>query len=1265
MQAAKRITATALAFILTLGLFTVPPGVRANAAPNDAVIIVSFEPLEDDIQWQGYDYGDIVSQDGLNLPDTLFADDDEDNLVTISGVMWNCTSPEDGFDPLVSAWYEFAPELPGGFVLGQGVTAPVISVFIRPEDGVEAAPAALTATGNVFDDFSFVFDEDLRDINEDNLPYRPNSPIMSVRELYYSGMLDFPYVFGKGGALGKAATYANSYTRQAVTTENYAFKLPAGYTLDEVIKTYEGDFDGDGKKNELAVICATRSGTAYYMQLYTASAEDNRALTLVATLNTTLGGSKNPYTPATTFYNNVDVITADVNGDGVDEIIVARYNDARLSTYYNIQGGSMWRGPVITPFEAPTYISGLSDVTVDDLSLGNPGIAFSMAAGDINRDGCEDIVYIASGLKQDGHAGAFRSAAALFGTRGAAVPTYTEQSLNLNATTLSEGTGQNDSTNQRAFGRFGLTVADMENDGQLEILVAYMEIVDVQFNRSDSDGFVSKYYNVGRLDYTGDAFEWSYMYRSGKTKNSGDGGGEKNNKGYDVKTHTNSLKIARLEYDYGAHSSSDDGWGSIIVNGEVYSYVKVIDPQTSEASYTCKKQANWARDSHNDHVDIDNEVYSIRQASITGDGDGFLIHHRHGSTQYFAFYDSSTNTLATQQAYAELFKYTSTDKYWYYSALPDVDNDSVYLEYKKHSFFYADPVVLAALASPPYFGQLDTGSAAGSNYTNSSTYYGSIYGNSEGTINSSTINVGAYVAGEFSLGVPVISNVKVEFEVAYNHSMTKESQKMVTVQYTDGDSTSGGEDSVVLMTLPCDVYSYTMHFYDDSGQAQSNEYNVVVPYNSAQRQLVSYAYYEQIRANDTEGVLPDLSGVFTHILGNPASYHTSAPNDATNASIKDGSVMYYKDSKKGFPKSMGKSEQSVTITRETTTASLTGNSVSAKLGVGGEVVGQSIVAGVTSGGEWTKGKITSQTEGVAFSAEVYGQGDSHNGNFQWQPLEYIYQYETTEGSETVLREFPVVTYLIPNCTNPTSAALSSVTVGEQNGELKAFTAGTVSFPVQVDGIAINEPVSLDAGAAAGISLNTSVLSPSDTSISISVDNTLLDGDYPLTLLVGSVGSQKESEVFYLSVSPRKFTVSLNGGGANAYGEGEYWPGESVKVYLGDKSGPNAYQITYTGLSDQTIKIIDEESQFTFTMPYKDVTITASLINYPLTSINVTPGYGTTSVVNRGGTKEIWALFNTNGFADFTYGNTRANQGFIPPVTWTIEGASGGNTYGCR
>jgi len=105
--------------------------------PTNAVTVANLDELDEYIQWQGFDYGEIASRDEITLPDKLTGADADGNPIMISGVTWQSV-PD--FDPYASAWYHFSPELPEGYALEAGAEAPVISIFIRPEGGVRIMP---------------------------------------------------------------------------------------------------------------------------------------------------------------------------------------------------------------------------------------------------------------------------------------------------------------------------------------------------------------------------------------------------------------------------------------------------------------------------------------------------------------------------------------------------------------------------------------------------------------------------------------------------------------------------------------------------------------------------------------------------------------------------------------------------------------------------------------------------------------------------------------------------------------------------------------------------------------------------------------------------------------------------------------------------------------------------------------------------------------------------------------------------------------------
>jgi len=112
---------------------------------TEAITVAELDALPDETLWQGYDF-DTVTVADLVLPDTLTGADADGEPVMINGVTWE-SAPD--FDPVVSAWYYFSPTLRSGYILAEGVSAPVISVFIRPEGGVVPWPMTLAAGSTI------------------------------------------------------------------------------------------------------------------------------------------------------------------------------------------------------------------------------------------------------------------------------------------------------------------------------------------------------------------------------------------------------------------------------------------------------------------------------------------------------------------------------------------------------------------------------------------------------------------------------------------------------------------------------------------------------------------------------------------------------------------------------------------------------------------------------------------------------------------------------------------------------------------------------------------------------------------------------------------------------------------------------------------------------------------------------------------------------------------------------------------------------------
>ncbi len=139
---------------------------------------------------------------------------------------------------------------------------------------------------------------------------------------------------------------------------------------------------------------------------------------------------------------------------------------------------------------------------------------------------------------------------------------------------------------------------------------------------------------------------------------------------------------------------------------------------------------------------------------------------------------------------------------------PNTDNDTTLLTYnKQHYYTYSDPEILAVLASPPYFEDLDQ-----SEYETvdpNSTSYGSSKGTGSGSSYSNSFSAGVYTSWEHDVKIFNVTLFSTEVEAEINNHFTWETEQVSSVEYSAEYQTYAGQDTVVLYTVPVETYVYT------------------------------------------------------------------------------------------------------------------------------------------------------------------------------------------------------------------------------------------------------------------------------------------------------------------------------------------------------------------------------------------------------------------------------------------------------------------------
>ena len=330
-------------------------------------------------------------------------------------------------------------------------------------------------------------------------------------------------------------------------------------------------------------------------------------------------------------------------------------------------------------------------------------------------------------------------------------------------------------------------------------------------------------------------------------------------------------------------------------------------------------------------------------------------------------------------------------------SLPNTDNDTTILRYTgEHYYTYADPEVLAVLASPPYYADL-ANDDDDSQMIESSTSYGTTKGSGSGTSHSNSFSVGVYTSWEKTWSILGVELASAEAEFSINNTFTWETQKTSSLEYEVTYSTMAGLDTVVLYSMPIETYVYEATMPDGTTQTMT----VNIPYEPSV-QTIPLEKYEGIREAYSD-ILPDVSSALTHTVGDPGSYASSI------SSLPAGRTQTLAFN--GNPSTIGQGsqntqEQSIAMTSEEENSFNYEFAVETKAGAG---MG-GVKVGVTAGYSHGAGKVHISTAGSSYTGTMNGlptQAEGYGYTFNWRLVGFLYQ-----------DRYPVVTYLVTNVQAP-------------------------------------------------------------------------------------------------------------------------------------------------------------------------------------------------------------------------------------------------------
>ena len=1041
----------------------------------------------------------------------------------------------------------------------------IISAMTLSPFGAFAADADAQKDPDVLHEIFGALDSVSPDEYADRLPYTDGTVLSDVREpLYLSG--GNRKIFGENNL---------SSENPAWKTESGAMRLGTGkftlgsktYTLSGTYKflaAYEGDFDNDGRRGELALLAAAKTSDGKsHLFLCTADARGTSAAP-VAVLYDGSTAAADFYADTADFINCMSVVCADINGDGFDEIITTTPTGGYTSKSSDKYGFDKFAGSYAWSLKTdgrtenswksadgwtakPETLGNSMYTGVENCHLGAPGVTASVSAADVDGDGYDDIVSAISSTNARYNANYVSNMYSIYYIGGA--PTVPEMYLKRKPLVNYMPSAVKDkmyldATTGDASG-FGTAICDIDNSGKPTVFLSLKHTSHRWAAYSGAKMYTPEYF-VLAFDYNSanGSFVSSTVYNGGIYHNGWVDGSDRGDTEYVYKTKVSDcapVRIGILKGDFGL-SDGKHGFvssGTLIVDQKYIPFVRY--PNGSTYRYDAKDigsyTGNWGTDSPTvadfsgtDCIFYNNgiTVTDIRTANVSFDGDTYTdaalvrAYTESGFSTYFLTASGSGYTAYPSSAVLDSGAEYST------VSMPDTDSDSIYLKYDKHQFFWADPVIIAALASPPYFGSLPSDT-----YTNSQTAYGRSTSSAVGKTESFSVSAGAYVSAEIKAGALGTAGV-FESESEALKSSTLGDENMKQVSYTQSFSTSGGEDTVVMTTIAYDAYAYTAYYAGEGGKIMKSPYIVYVPRGGTDAIKTASLSLEDYQSfiPYSNGALPSLDDVFSHTVGKPETYPHTEPSGGHI--LKNSTITYPRTS--SFPTNTGSQTMTIDISEETTKTTASGSSVSAKLGGGVEAeaddifgmanTGSKITVGSVTEREYESGKITTNAVGTSFEGTIFGQGDGANPSgstekaaFNWKLLHYIYDIKDGDA----VQQFPVVTYITSGVNQPKGVVPSKLTVSpdtysiSQVGAATPNYTSTASFSVTAEGVTREAYTALE-GAPLGMSLNTggtNIGTSAPFPFGVSINGNVAPGSYTLRLNVGGVLSNP----FTVTVTP--------------------------------------------------------------------------------------------------------------------------------------------------
>ncbi len=327
------------------------------------------------------------------------------------------------------------------------------------------------------------------------------------------------------------------------------------------------------------------------------------------------------------------------------------------------------------------------------------------------------------------------------------------------------------------------------------------------------------------------------------------------------------------------------------------------------------------------------------------------------------------------------------------------DDAGMRVHYVGHTLRFTDPIVMAVIASAPYWSDVAAAdSSYGGSLNNWSTAYGMTSSTDTDTTHSIGFSVGASVEFEHDFNIPIldITAAKVKASLAFTSHTSWEWQTTYQVEKSIQYNAWAGADNVVFTSVPMDEYQYVIdETTDPVNNPVGKSIYISIP-RAYQTYMVTKDFYNSCIGT---GVVPPIdSSIFAHTVGNPFSYPTSAQKDALLSTYFPGDPQKqadYQYAAQPVAQGSGVTTLSVAITQGHSETVSQDFSLETSVGVG---VGDWTVC-ANAGFEVGYSATSSTSTGTTFTGTVGYLPTTYylNSSYAYQAGLFAYPYKTPVG----------------------------------------------------------------------------------------------------------------------------------------------------------------------------------------------------------------------------------------------------------------------------